>query len=178
MKRKIYFLALILISGIIFDSCKRGEEDPFISLRSRDNRITADWQLKTYDKVTSSTNDGITTTTTYSYDGTTLTKVRVNDQGTTTDTYSFSYELNIIQDGSYVSTVVDNGDKTQTTSNWWWSNTTENKAGIVMEYDGTYLIERLAFDELTLSADEFETNTQDGITDSTRTTFLMTFIKK
>lgn len=39
-------LGAILLTGII-SSCKKGEEDPFLSLRSRKARLVGEWTLKT-----------------------------------------------------------------------------------------------------------------------------------
>jgi hypothetical protein len=37
---------LALISSVVFvSSCKRGEDDPFLSLRSRDNRVMGEWTV-------------------------------------------------------------------------------------------------------------------------------------
>ena len=41
----INILATLLLSVLIFTECRKGEEDPFISLRSRNNRLTGKWKL-------------------------------------------------------------------------------------------------------------------------------------
>ncbi len=43
--RLIKILATLLLSVFIFSECRKGEEDPFISLRSRNNRLTGKWKL-------------------------------------------------------------------------------------------------------------------------------------
>lgn len=41
------FLSLILISSVLlFDSCKKGPEDPAFTLRTRKNRVVGEWKLK------------------------------------------------------------------------------------------------------------------------------------
>ena len=75
-------LQLIKLSGIavlavaLLGSCRKGESDPFLSLRSRNARITGTWNLSS--QITTSLNTsvsaGVTTVdslTTY-FDGTTL----------------------------------------------------------------------------------------------------------
>ncbi|HBS85713.1 MAG: hypothetical protein A2W91_13580 [Bacteroidetes bacterium GWF2_38_335] len=42
---KKIFLLLLLIPVFILPSCKKGEDDPFLSFRSRDNRVTGSWNL-------------------------------------------------------------------------------------------------------------------------------------
>lgn len=47
MKRYVLKLVILLLFvSSIFSSCKKGEEDPFLSFRSRDARIVGSWQLK------------------------------------------------------------------------------------------------------------------------------------
>lgn len=44
--RKSIAVLSIAILSLPFHSCKKGAEDPFLSVRSRDNRITGTWLLK------------------------------------------------------------------------------------------------------------------------------------
>ncbi len=48
MIRKI--LIAILLLGMIVPACKKGDEDPFLSLRTRKNRLTGDWKVEQYEK--------------------------------------------------------------------------------------------------------------------------------
>jgi hypothetical protein len=41
------FLFLLLVSVFVLDSCKRGEDDPKFSFRTRKNRVTGEWILST-----------------------------------------------------------------------------------------------------------------------------------
>ncbi len=51
MKIKILTLISILtVVSLIFNSCRKGEDDPWISLRSRDNRVIGKWKLEEYSK--------------------------------------------------------------------------------------------------------------------------------
>ena len=46
MKKNILFIALSLVVGsTVLTGCKKGENDPFLSLKSRDARITELWKL-------------------------------------------------------------------------------------------------------------------------------------
>jgi hypothetical protein len=49
MKNALLFSIII---STIFNSCKKGELDPTISLRSRINRISSDWSISKYEKIT------------------------------------------------------------------------------------------------------------------------------
>ncbi len=60
MKKIITFtLGLVLISGS-FSSCKKGDNDPFLSLRSRKARLEGSWKV-TKEEVTETNTDGTTT---------------------------------------------------------------------------------------------------------------------
>ncbi|NQV52969.1 MAG: hypothetical protein HQ500_07285 [Flavobacteriales bacterium] len=43
-------LIAILLLGMIVPACKKGDEDPFFSLRTRKNRLTGDWKVEQYEK--------------------------------------------------------------------------------------------------------------------------------
>lgn len=119
MKRLfIFFLISCLIIPI---SCKRGEEDPLISLRSRNARLKGIWKLTSMDWTYESRRTNETTGSyrenhtiiTRNYDGTTYTviidAVDTGHTGTNTwdDSYRGEYEqeldwtLEIIKDGTY-----------------------------------------------------------------------------
>jgi hypothetical protein len=165
MKSRI--LILIAILGISINSCKKGEEDPFISLRTRDARITAEWKLvsidENYEHNFTTLGSPVTVIVTTVFDGTEMTvSTTINDE-TTTETYSFSQNLEIFNDGSYTLKTVENGNTTIKTNLWWWKNTDDNKEGIILEGVGEFDIERLAGDELFLYTEETTTVTTDGV---------------
>jgi hypothetical protein len=101
-------LQLIKLSGIavlavaLLGSCRKGESDPFLSLRSRN---TGTWNLSS--QITTSLNTsvsaGVTTvdSLTTSFDGTTLSAL--TNGITTTAPYSLTIE--ILKNGSYKSTL-------------------------------------------------------------------------
>lgn len=59
---KLFGLALLSASFLMptLNSCKTGENDPGISLRSRDSRLSATWSLGSFDYSTSSTKESNT----------------------------------------------------------------------------------------------------------------------
>lgn len=183
MRKSIISLVLILSFSLIISSCQKGENDPLISLASRDARITALWNLADYEKtsITVQTNGSVeyTTTINYSYDGTTLTKVTTSNAGTDTELYSYSSQFEIKKDGTYRSENIQNGKIKENKSNWWWIDSKLNKIGIVLEYDGSYIIDRLASDELVLFNEKTVINTNAANeTDSTYVYEKLTFEKQ
>lgn len=99
MKVVIMLLAIATVVPF-FSGCKKGEKDPFLSLRSRDGRLMQKWALKTVEgtsvtSTTSTSTSGSTTTSsadkrtwTYKFDGSTYTEswVRSQTSGSTTTT--------------------------------------------------------------------------------------------
>ncbi len=45
MKKTIVFLFCIILTGIGFDACKKGPNDPTLSIHSRKARVAGDWKL-------------------------------------------------------------------------------------------------------------------------------------
>ncbi|MFH1320348.1 MAG: hypothetical protein ABII90_06830 [Bacteroidota bacterium] len=45
----LFLVTLFLSSVALFEGCKKGEEDPGISFRGRDSRVTGTWTLKSYE---------------------------------------------------------------------------------------------------------------------------------
>jgi len=47
-----YALLIIVLSSILaFDGCKRGDDDPFFSIRSRKARVTGDWTFEAFESI-------------------------------------------------------------------------------------------------------------------------------
>ena len=70
MKKSL--LALVAISVVAsgtLSSCKKGENDPFLSLRTRKARLVSDWKLKDghATRVQQSNSSGVTTTTNWTF---------------------------------------------------------------------------------------------------------------
>ncbi len=61
--KSLALAAVVLVSGASFTACKKGENDPGLSLSSRKSRLVGEWTLsKGEDKSTSGSS---TTTTTF-----------------------------------------------------------------------------------------------------------------
>jgi hypothetical protein len=174
-QKLLAFLAAGLLS---LNSCKKGEEDPFMSLKSRDARITGTWELSvsSSESKSSSTYDGTTTETTSSSiyaDGR-----RISTYGGSVDTTFYTMTMDINKDGTTLTKYNSEFEKEEESGNWWWSNDTKKKTGIV--FDGsTYDIERLAKDELILIDNSESSGThEDGSSHASSNSYRATFIKK
>jgi hypothetical protein len=121
------FIAVAIVS-VTVQSCKKGEDDPAISLRSRDARLIGEWKLSKYesktdvrDAVSYSTVNGNSITQTLSitesFDGsvqTTTVAYQDAESGGATEsentTYrkNFTLEMNILKDGTCKITTTEN----------------------------------------------------------------------
>ena len=118
--KKLNLLFLVLIIAASFAGCKKGPDDPAISLLSRKARLTGDWSLKTANY--SVTYDNGVYTYNYSSDNNIMTKKYEGRWNDWTDTYVYSKEILINKDGTFKITeiVTDNGTDTKTTEGYWF----------------------------------------------------------
>lgn len=138
MKNIIKAIIVILFVFPIFNSCKKGADDPCFSLKSRDSRITAKWKL------TSIMGDWLV----INYNGTNYSSGMNNGIGT--------YEMEILKDGTltYNESYAPAGSSVSTTTtgtaNWWWSESDKNKTYIIISGGGDMLFSsgRYYVDEL------------------------------
>lgn len=114
-------LLFVVLIGTLSE-CKKGEDDPFISLRRRKARVVGDWKLtsgtslSTSNSSNSSSTDAYTyTETSYSYNGT-----DVNNGNTTTssDAGVYSYKIKFEKDGKFSATEVQGSDFTTYSGVW------------------------------------------------------------
>jgi hypothetical protein len=119
------FIALAIVS-VTVQSCRKGEDDPAISLRSRDARLIGEWKLSKYDSKlevknvytnvggTSSTGtliinkvfDGSVETKTISYQD--ITSPGGTESENTTSRSNYSLEMDILKDGTCKITTTQN----------------------------------------------------------------------
>ena len=172
MKKMKIALLMLLATVLVLPSCKKGENDPFISLKSRDAKITAKWKLTKIAYTSTSVTSGTSFTTTISYDG----SVETYTSGTISGTATGTYEMTIEKDGKMsVSETYTSGGSTDvytSTGTWEWLNSDQNKTVILLDggnnlfQGGLWVIDRLSSKELVLtdvgnSNDNGDTNTWD-----------------
>lgn len=123
--KKLLFLggtAMILVANL--SSCKKGENDPTLSLKSRKARLTGEWTVTNIVKANSevnSSNPFFNTTTSGSYANGILTEVTTNTSSgivtqTSTEEITTTYEF--LKDGTYVQTNVHSNFTDVITGNW------------------------------------------------------------
>jgi hypothetical protein len=128
MKNLFKTLIAVAIVSVTVQSCKKGEDDPALSLRSRDARLIGEWKLTKYDSKrdvrdasTNTTVNGISRTQTLSiteaFDGsvqtTTVSYQDVSSPGgtdseNTTYRENYTMEMEILKDGTCKITTTNN----------------------------------------------------------------------
>lgn len=91
---KLALIAAVALPAVTFVGCKKGENDPAVSLRSRKGRVAGEWKVSSVEGT--SNEAGVITTTTY--DGTTWTETTTgNDPETSQRTINYTFE----KDGTF-----------------------------------------------------------------------------
>jgi len=137
MKNVIKSLALaavILVSGASFTACKKGENDPGLSMKIRYGRLTGEWKLIKGEAKSSS--GGVTTTETI--DGTTYTYTA---GGSSAITGTFVGVFTADKDGTYtmVQTRTIGGNATVNTEKGNWSWVGKNKEQDLKNKEAVYM---------------------------------------
>ena len=160
MRKIIILSTFLLTASFSFISCRKGAEDPFISLRSRQNRLVGEWKLVNIEgkKITSTnrTSGGsVSVVITTNYADSVKT---VLDDITNKDSVYFE-TLNIKDDGSFSDTIKSRHIKATSleyssvrvvSNNWYWLDSKKKKTGIALVGIGEYQIIRLSTKELKL----------------------------
>lgn len=114
MKKIKQFLSLALaglVAAVIYSGCKKGEDDPFLSLRSRKARVAGDWKVSKIEGKTSDTFSGSATNCTRNFDGSTYTETCGSGNPlVATGTWKFTFE----KDGTFTEDLdfSETGDRT------------------------------------------------------------------
>jgi hypothetical protein len=156
MKNLLLVLLAIIMAIPTFQSCKKGENDPAISFRSRDARLIGSWKMVKLYGTRDRVENGNHTYSTFTYDGNTF----LDDMNTGSVGGTGTYEMIIGKNGimSWNETLLI-GNQTQINKgngNWKWLNTDKNKTvvnlagGVHLFESGDYTIDRLAYKELIL----------------------------
>lgn len=174
MKRNILVIAMVLVGTILsLNSCKKGENDPFLSLSSRKARLSGEWKLTSAEW----TEVGDGDTEIYSFDGTNMTCKEDGD----TETYEYSENLLIEKDGTFKNTTEETYNVGVVSSKY--TNTVE---GIWFFVDGNKELdvadkERVAFqyEKITNSwGDQTDTYTYSGKSNDNVSLILLDQLKK
>lgn len=114
MKKIIIFSFSTILISLSFLSCKKGEHDPFLSLRSRTARLTGDWTVTNQVISTSEMFEDSTISINGIYNGKNKISTTVIQNKDTTitiiDTVFYSYKISFKKDGTYSQTIKYNNN--------------------------------------------------------------------
>lgn len=171
MKKHFLSLMIILIgSSTILSSCKKGEEDPFLSLRSRDARITALWKLTSAESMSNFDGDLYTS----SFNGSLMTNT--SPWGSGSNAYSLSIEIK--KDGTYQSIETSGSNMETTDGRWIWLNSAKNKTSISLDNLGTFEVRGLKSKELILYRYDKSVELSGSTTETNESSATWTFEKQ
>jgi hypothetical protein len=106
MKKSILMVAAAAMIAGGMTSCKKGDNDAFLSLRSRKARVVGEWTIQNLSEVSSDNSSGSTETETVTVDGTSLTIAATSGGTTTTTTGTITNAtMTFEKDGTWTSTI-------------------------------------------------------------------------
>lgn len=180
-------LLIIALSISMFVSCKKGENDPGISLRSRDARIVGEWTIESFENTNIETIGSTKTTIVQKYNGSTITLT--NNGGTPApSTSTYKGKLDIKKDGTYTYTetrTTGSNSTTETqTGNWSWLNSKKNKTqilisanGNLLQGNGIYIVDELRNKKLVLKESSYEKTQTSTSTSEDSNNYTVTLVQ-
>lgn len=116
-------LLVILLLGIFviptFNSCKKGENDPSISFKSRKARLVGEWSLK--EGALTQVSSGATANIIFNGSSATITSTSINTS------FPYTYDISIKKDGTFESTQLSDGDLTVDEGQWYFMSGNKDK---------------------------------------------------
>ncbi len=152
--KNIVVALIALVSLAVIPSCKKGENDPFISLRSRDARITGKWKIVNFEEI-SNFNGSIHSSI---LNGSILTET----SNGSSSSYSYSAYWEILADGIFKYTSNIDGELSNGSGNWYWLNDTKKKTKIFINDEEIFVVDRLTNNELILKYQYGESDLYNG----------------
>ncbi len=116
MRKRIFLKTLALLAIVSLTTitgCKKGENDPFLSLKSRKARISGEWKLTAGTETSTDNFGGFSGSSTTTYTGTTY-----NEDG---NTGSYSQTMTIEKDGTFTMTILQDGITSTISGNWFFA---------------------------------------------------------
>jgi hypothetical protein len=159
------FASLTILMVILFTSCGKYEDGPFFSIRTKNMRLTGEWELSEY-KSTTTASDG--TSFTSNFNGSIMTETYSSSFGGSSSSFAYSetWEFDKKENSVNINIISDGSASNQTTM-WNWENGASEKE--LLNIDGAiYRIVRLTNKEMVL--EDISTSTS-GYSNSSTYTF-------
>jgi hypothetical protein len=170
-------LVSILIAAFFvpaFVGCKKGAEDPGLSLSSRNKRLIGEWELVSVEGTYQDYSGGTMYTTIYSYDNGVYTST--TNPGSSVFSGSGTFTMTIAKDGiySWTETFTPNGLTADITSGegfWYWFDNDNSKIAVYIDYTNSWLFGGGIYDIVELSSKEIKLHTYWKDTENGETEF-------
>jgi hypothetical protein len=138
MKKISSFLALCFICILFLFGCKKGEEDPSFSLRSRKERISGDWELVRGFVASTNKNTIINTT----YNGTSFTTTSSQNPNLVING-AYSRTLSINKEGTFVEDIYQDNQNIKEQGTWTFLSgnkleNLKNKEAVLFKISSTF----------------------------------------
>jgi hypothetical protein len=117
MKRLLLILLVTAIALPAFQSCKKGENDPAISLKSRKARLVGEWKLTEGSRTSISGS----TSNVYTYNGSTCT---TSGSGTP---FVYMETIKVNKDGTFERTLISGSETTTDKGQWYFLDGNKDK---------------------------------------------------
>jgi hypothetical protein len=138
--RTVLFAAAMVAAVFSASSCKKGANDPFVSFKSRDGRLTGTWKLVGLNhKFVQTTTNGVTVTTSE-----TVTKYEngistaTTNPGNTSTNTKIDFQMTFDKDGSYKS-ITNNYNSSavltgtvEVDGTWFWGSDSKRKKNVLV----------------------------------------------
>ena len=115
MKRLVLVLLVAVMAAPMFQSCKKGANDPGISFKSRKARLVAEWKLES-GSITYTSGTGYTDT----YTSATISR-------STGGSASYTETVEILKDGTFKRTILNDGNTTVDNGQWYFMEANKDK---------------------------------------------------
>lgn len=189
---KYIAIASLAITAGLSTSCKKGENDPFLSLSSRKARLTGEWTVSSSYSKSTYTSGGTTSTNINDFNGSTNTNTYTSGGFSNTSIENKTIEFTINRDGSFtkVTTNTTDEEKTEETGVWTFAgkdktsdyknkevvvfytqksvftdlsdNSTSTQETTSVNFGETYVIDQLKGKEVIFKASESSTGTSSS----------------
>jgi hypothetical protein len=170
-------VAVLMLGTLVLESCKKGEGDPALSLRSRKARMAGTWNVTSG----KGSNTSGSTTTTWVYENGVQTTTYPSPLPAGTDKFTQKYVIE--KDGTFTMTLTDtdtNPDPVETYTGTW--NFTggvgeeKNKSSVIFNVltysDGTTTVTYTGDDAMTMMMDIYQLKNKEIIVKNAGTTSL------
>lgn len=113
MKKIFVYMIIVSVAAPFFSSCKKGENDPFISLRSRKSRVAGEWEV-TSAKGSQIETGPFSSNYSWTFDGSVYTETSGSGSSSVSRTMEYTFDKN----GEYTFEETINGSIYKSKGTW------------------------------------------------------------